>query len=95
MPRGKSLNKGDESNRPKFVSNHTHYSITDGDARVSVKPGKPRQLNYQAQVSVDVAHHVITQIQADYADKKTANGIMDDNVKNLGQLSLVINGLAT
>jgi len=37
-------------------------------------------------------HHAI---QADYADKKTANGNMDDNVKNLGQLSLVINGLAT
>jgi transposase len=30
----------------KFVSNHTHYSTTDPDARVSVKPGKPRQLNY-------------------------------------------------
>jgi hypothetical protein len=69
MPRGKSL-KGDERSRPKFVSNHTHYSTTDPDARVSVKPGKPRQLNYTAQVSVDTAHHVITQIQTDYADKK-------------------------
>jgi transposase len=28
---------------PKFVSNHTHYSTTDPDARVAVKPGKPRQ----------------------------------------------------
>jgi hypothetical protein len=54
----------------KFVSNHTHYSTTDPDARVSVKPGKPRQLNYTAQVSVDTAHHVITQIQTDHADKK-------------------------
>ena len=49
MPTGKSLTKrtdGDENenNRPKFVSNHTHYSTTDRDARVSVKPGKPRQL---------------------------------------------------
>jgi len=44
---------------------------------------------------VNTTHHGITQIQADYADKKTANGNMDDNVKNLGQLSLVINGLAT
>jgi transposase len=70
MPRGKSLIKGDEGSRPKFVSNHTHYSTTDPEARVSVKPGKPRQLNYQAQVSVDTAHHVITQIQTDYADKK-------------------------
>jgi hypothetical protein len=70
MPRGKSLAKQDESSRPKFVSNHTHYSTTDPDARVSVKPGKPRQLNYTAQISVDTAHHVITQIQTDYADKK-------------------------
>lgn len=70
MPRGKSLDKGDESSRPKFVSNHTHYSSTDPDARVSVKPGKPRQLNYAAQVSVDTAHHVITHIQTDHADKR-------------------------
>ena len=41
MPRGKSLTKGDKNSRPKFVSNHTHYSTTDSDARVSVKPGKP------------------------------------------------------
>jgi transposase len=57
----------------KFVSNHTHYSVTDPDARVSVKPGKPRQLNYLAQISVDTAHHVITQIQTDHADKKDSN----------------------
>lgn len=30
----------------KFLSNHTHYSITDRDARIAVKPGKPRQLSY-------------------------------------------------
>jgi transposase len=59
---------GDE--RSRFVSNHTHYSTTDSDARVAVKPGKPRQLNYLGQVSVDTASHVITHIQADYADKK-------------------------
>jgi len=70
MPKGKSLIKGDESSRPKFISNHTHYSATDPDARVSVKPGKPRQLNYTAQVSVDTAHHVITHIQTDHADKR-------------------------
>jgi transposase len=46
--------------RPRFVSNHTHYSPTDSDARVSVKPGKARQLNYFGQIAVDDAHHVIT-----------------------------------
>ena len=93
MPRGKSLNKGDESSRPKFVSNHTHYSITDGDARVSVKPGKPRQLNYQAQVSVDAAHHVITQIQTDHADKRDSQclpSLLKNTIENLRQEGIQI-----
>jgi len=61
---------GSLDKRSKFVSNHTHYSTTDPDARVAVKPGKPRQLNYLGQLSVDTASHVITCIQADYASKK-------------------------
>ena len=70
----------------KFVSNHTHYSVTDPDARVSVKPGKPRQLNYLAQVSVDTAHHVITQIQTDHADKKDSQclpSLLNNTIDNL------------
>ena len=93
MPKGKSLIKGDEGSRPKFVSNHTHYSTTDPDARVSVKPGKPRQLNYTAQVSVDTAHHVITQIQADYADKKDSQclpSLLNNTISNLKQEGLKI-----
>ena len=49
-------------------SNKTHYSPTDPDARISTKPGKPRQLNYLCNLSVDTAHGVITHVQADYAD---------------------------
>jgi IS5 family transposase len=70
----------------KFVSNHTHYSTTDPDARVSVKPGKPRQLNYTAQVSVDTAHHVITQVQTDHADKKDSQclpSLVNNTIENL------------
>jgi transposase len=92
MPRGKSL-KGDEGSRPKFVSNHTHYSTTDPDARVSVKPGKPRQLNYTAQVSVDTAHHVITQIQTDHADKKDSQclpSLVNNTVNNLKEEGLQV-----
>ena len=77
----------------KFVSNHTHYSTTDADARVSVKPGKPRQLNYQAQVSVDTAHHVITQIQTDYADKKDSQclpSLLTSTINNLHEQGLQI-----
>jgi transposase len=93
MPRGKSLTKGDEESRPKFVSNHTHYSTTDVDARVSVKPGKPRQLNYTAQVSVDTGHHVITQIQTDYADRKDSQclpSLLNNTVNNLKEEGLQI-----
>ena len=54
----------------KYTSNKTHYSPTDPDARISVKPGKARKLNYLSQLSVDTAHHVITHIHADFADKK-------------------------
>lgn len=52
------------------LSNDTHYSPSDPDARVSVKPGKPVALNYLGQVSVDTATHVITHVQAFTADKR-------------------------
>src|SRR5215471_4990250 len=81
MPKG---NKERQA-RAKFVSNYTHYSATDPDARVSVKPGKPRQLNYTAQVSVDTAHHVITQIQTDHADKKDSQclpSLLNNTINN-------------
>jgi hypothetical protein len=45
---------------PKFLSNYTDESNTDPDARISVKPGKARQLNYFGQMAVDDAHYVIT-----------------------------------
>jgi transposase len=54
----------------KYTSNKTHYSPTDPDARISVKPGKARKLNYLSQMAVDTAHHVISYIGADFADKK-------------------------
>jgi transposase len=59
-----------DDKRPKFLSNHTHYSTTDQDARIAVKPGKPRQFNYLSQTCVDTEHHVITHIEAFHADKK-------------------------
>jgi len=76
----KSRNKKwskDQDQRPgasnkgsKYTSNKTHYSPTDPDARISVKPGKARKLNFMSQLSVDTAHHVITDIWAYHADKK-------------------------
>jgi hypothetical protein len=53
---------------------------------VAVKPGKPRQLNYLGQLSVDTASHVITQIQADYADRKDSQclpSLLQSTINNL------------
>lgn len=61
---------GSKNKNAKYTSNKTHYSPTDPDARISVKPGKARKLNYLGQMAVDTAHHVISHIGADFADKK-------------------------
>ncbi len=67
--RDQDQHPGASSQKAKYTSNKTHYSPTDPDARVSVKPGKARKLNFLSQLAVDTAHHVITHIHADYADK--------------------------
>ncbi len=76
--------KKDQDQRPgagnkgsKYTSNKTHYSPTDPDARISVKPGKARKLNYLSQLSVDTAHHVITDIRAYHADGKDNQQLPD------------------
>lgn len=82
----KHVNEHGDLIRPKFLSNHTHESSTDPDARISVKPGKARQLNYFGQMVVDDAHHVITAACADYADKRDSQcleHIVDQVIENL------------
>ncbi|MCY1636749.1 IS1182 family transposase [Marinifilum sp. D737] len=66
----------------KYTSNKTHYSPTDPDARISVKPGKARKLNYLNNISVDTANHVITDVKAYHADKKD-NQYLQDATKRL------------
>lgn len=61
----------------KYTSNKTHYSPTDPDARISVKPGKARKLNYLSQLSVDTAQHVISDIRAYHADGKDNQQLQD------------------
>lgn len=62
--------------RGKFLSNKTHYSPTDPDARIAVKPGKPRELYYNGQIAVDTAHHVITHAQSFTADGKDCRDLI-------------------
>ncbi len=100
MPKGKSVSKADgdaQEGRPKFVSNHTHYSTTDRDARVSVKPGKPRQLNYSMQTAVDMSSHIITNIEAHYADRRDSeclSQVLQNTINNLQEQSLQVEEIA-
>jgi transposase len=86
----------DNNNRPKHrehLSNKTHFSATDPDSRISVKPGKSRHLNYLGQVSVDTSHHVITNIEAHHADKRDSeclDQVLTHTIENLNSSGLII-----
>jgi len=92
----KSRNKKwatDQNHRPgaknkgsRYTSNKTHYSPTDPDARISVKPGKARKLNYLSQLVVDSAHHVISDITAYHADGKDNQQLQDIVVRTKKRL---------
>lgn len=101
QPKGRSLSKpasnDSEDRRPKFVSNHTHYSATDRDARVSVKPGKPRQLNYSMQTAVDMSSHIITNVEAHRADRRDSeclSQVLVGTISNLKKHHLQVEEIA-
>lgn len=74
-------------------SNRTRCSTTDPDARIATKPGKPRQMNYLGQVSVDTAHHVITNIEAHQADRRDSEcleQVLRHTVENLSAHGLEV-----
>jgi len=99
MPGNNKSDRTDEDGhqiRPKFLSNHTHYSPTDPDAKISVKPGKARQLNYAGQLSVDDAHHVITGACASTAGSKDSailHEIVNQTINNLEQNNIALEEL--
>lgn len=87
---------GARSKGAKYTSNHTHYSPSDPDARISVKPGKARKLNYHAQMAVDTSHHVITFMEADFADKHDSRsliGVVDPLVRRLSKQGLKVENI--
>lgn len=61
----------------KYTSNKTHYSPTDPDARISVKPGKARKLNYHGNISVDIAKQIITDAHVYHADRHDSRNLQD------------------
>jgi transposase len=87
---------GARSKGAKYTSNHTHYSPSDPDAKISIKPGKARKLNYHAQLAVDTAHHVITNMEADFADKHDSRsliGLVDPLVRILNRQGLEVENI--
>lgn len=60
----------DDGTKP---TNKSHYSPTDPDAKMAVKPGKVTTLNYLGQVSVDPAEHVITHIESFKSDLRDSD----------------------
>lgn len=63
--------------KAQLLSNKTHYSPTDHDARISVKPGKARKLNYHCSLAVDTAEGIISHVQADFADSRDSQCLPD------------------
>src|SRR4028119_1281126 len=61
---------GAQHPKARLLSNKTHYSPTDPDARISMKPGKARALNYLCSLAVDTAKGIISHVQADFADSR-------------------------
>jgi hypothetical protein len=53
-----------------LVSNKTHFSPSDPEARISIKLGKARALNYICRLAVDTAKGVTSHVQADLADSR-------------------------
>lgn len=78
----KARHDHDELPPKKNPSNGTHFSPSDPDAKMSVKPGKATALNYLGQVCVDTASHTITHIQAFTAEKRDSQ-CLPEVLKNL------------
>jgi transposase len=76
---------GQDKRAPR--ANPTHYSLSDPDARLTTKPGKPMNLYYRSQLSVDTASHFITYIQAfkgNEADNDSLPVILSRIAGNMG-----------
>jgi transposase len=56
--------------KAQLLSNKIHTSGSDPEARISVKPGKVRALNYLCSLAVDTATGLISHVQADLADSR-------------------------
>ncbi|MCF0075019.1 IS1182 family transposase [Dyadobacter sp. CY261] len=84
-------NRGSTKRAP--ASNESHYSPSDPDARITMKPGKPMGLYYRSQVSVDTASHLITYIGAfpgNAADNVSLAKILERIVGNMQEHNIQV-----
>ncbi len=67
-----------KTDKPKSCSRNkrSHISMSDADAKISQKAGKPSCLYYLSSMSVDTYRHVITHMQADLADERDSRHLM-------------------
>ncbi|WPP51963.1 IS1182 family transposase [Catalinimonas niigatensis] len=63
--------------KKRLRSNKSHYSPADPDSRMAKKKGKPCKLYHLASMSVDTFKHVITHINANFADEKDSRHLLE------------------
>lgn len=81
----------------KKKKNSSKRSVTDPDARLATRPGKGVQLGYLSSVAVDAQQHVITHIQADFADQRDSEclpAIVEKTQQRLQEHDLQMHHLA-
>lgn len=79
--------KAHRKNKRRFLSNATHQSQTDPDARIAKKNGKPRMLCYSSMMGVDTKHNVITHMSAELAHRKDSRYLIKTAKATVNRLS--------
>ena len=79
--------KEHRKNKRRFMSNATHMSKTDPDAKIAKKSGKPRMLCYSSALAVDTHQNVITHISAESAAKKDSRLLLDVTESTMDRLA--------
>lgn len=78
--------KEKKKNTRRFLSNATHVSKTDPDARIAKKSSKPRMLCYSSAMSTDGRENVITHISAEYSSKHDSRLLLDVTEQTMDRL---------
>ncbi len=85
--------KAHRKNKRRFLSNSTHMSTTDPDARIVKKSNKPRMLCYSAMMAVDSKLNLITHMSAERAHQKDSRYLINttrSTVNRLDKLGLEV-----